>query len=89
MLSIQKRYRTFADTPLHEVSDGRRTRMNDGNAYHRIHRPELFVYSRGFREVARSYQGNLIESQSKRYNKKVGVTHRALRARRRDTVSRL
>src|SRR6267154_2312236 len=65
MLSIQRRYRTFADTPLHEVSDSRMMCRTDKKAYHRTHRPELSVYSHGFREAARSYRGTLIESPSR------------------------
>ena len=41
--------------------------MIEKKAYHRIHKLELSVYSHDFREAARSYRGNLIESSSKGY----------------------
>src|SRR5580658_10258901 len=71
MLSIQSHYRTSADTPLHEVSDSRIMCRVDKKAYHRTHTPELSVYSHGFREGAKSYRGNLIETRQRgmRYGK--------------------
>jgi hypothetical protein len=43
----------------------------DKKAYHRTHTPELSVYSHGFREGAKSYRGNLIETRQRgmRYGK--------------------